>query len=111
MHIAHATENPLTELTRINKVRAFIDGPDMPFKMCYDLDFKSLDFYLIPTEIDDLMRPLLAGKREIIWSEDSMRQNMIKDVKDVGVLNNDTRLPENAVMMDRETVINYMAQY
>ena len=36
--IYHDTDNPLTEINRINDVRSYIESPKMPFKMCYDLD-------------------------------------------------------------------------
>ena len=85
----------------------------MPFKMCYDLDYKSLDFYLIPTDVDETMRYLIdrIDSEAVMWSEENLIYHMIKDVKDVGTLNVDTRLPSDAVLMDREAVIGYIAQY
>ena len=85
----------------------------MPFKMCYDLDYKSLDFYLISTDVDETMSYLIDRKdsEPIMWSEENLILNMIKDVKDVGTLNVDTRLPSNAVLMSREVVIEYIAQH
>ena len=83
----------------------------MPFKMCYDLDYKSLEFYLVSTDVDETMSYLIDRKdsEPIMWSEENLILNMIKDVKDVGTLNVDTRLPSNAVLMSRESVIGYIA--
>ena len=83
----------------------------MPFKMCYDLDYKSLEFYLVSTDVDETMSYLIDRKdsEPIMWSEENLIHNIIKDVKDVGTLNVDTRLPSNAVLMSREAVIGYIA--
>ena len=98
-------------MNRINHVRNFIESSEMPFKMCYDLDYKSLEFYLVSTDVDETMSYLIDRKdsEPIMWSEENLILNMIKDVKDVGTLNVDTRLPSNAVLMSREAVIGYIA--
>ena len=32
------SDDPLTDMDRINDVRSYIESSKMPFKMCYDLD-------------------------------------------------------------------------
>ena len=92
----------------------------MPFKMCYDLDSKSLNFYLIPTD-DQTMIDLIKMRSYIgnsILTRPELEKiavrrvdelNMIKDVKYVGTLNTQTKLPWDAVIIDRKNVIEWIA--
>ena len=83
------SDDPLTEMDRINDVRSYIESPKMPFKMCYDLDYKSLNFYLIPTD-DGTLIDLIDTFKDTISievSKERLMYNMIKDVKYIGTLN------------------------
>ena len=78
--IYHDTDDPLTEINRINDVRSYIESPKMPFKICFDLDFKSLNFYIIPTDDSTMIDLIDMFKAQFIPIDDDTLRNFIDTI-------------------------------
>jgi len=116
----------LAQIANINLVRDELKGSLNLFMPAYDLQTKRMHFYVMKENLfagfaekfkdltnDDkgLFNSFGTDCDDVIkLNQDTeyVRQNLIKDVKGVGVLNDETQIPEDAVFISYDIVENFV---